>query len=150
MKTDFKNIHIGQFIAKRVKECDMDNVRICNFFSCSQQEVEEMYIKQDLSSDMLLKWSKLLRYDFFRLYTQHLVLYSPPDSSERKEDTVSKALPVFRKHIYTKELISFVIDQINIGEMNKNDVITKYRIPKTTLYKWLSKYNHHSKSVKIQ
>ena len=64
MKTDFKDIRIGQFIAKRVQECDMDNVRICNFFRCSQEEVEEMYKKQDLCTELLLKWSKLLSYDF--------------------------------------------------------------------------------------
>ena len=142
MKTNFKNIHIGQFITQRVKECDVDNVRICKFFGCSQAEVDQMYTMQNLCTELLLKWSKLLRYDFFRLYTQHLVLYSPPESSEKKENTVSASLPLFRKHIYTKELISFVIEQINRGEMNKNEVISKYRIPKTTLYKWPSKYNH--------
>lgn len=141
MKTDFKDIHIGQFIVKRVQECDMDNVRICNFFRCSQEEVEEMYKKQDLGTELLLKWSKLLSYDFFRLYTQHLILYSPPEGGEKKNEPVSTSLPMFRKHIYTKELISFVIDQINIGAMNKSEVMSRYRIPKTTLYKWLSKYN---------
>ncbi|MDR6458732.1 hypothetical protein J2786_001825 [Chryseobacterium vietnamense] len=141
MKTDFKDIRIGQFIAKRVQECDMDNVRICNFFRCSQEEVEEMYKKQDLCTELLLKWSKLLSYDFFRLYTQHLILYSPPEGGEKKNEPVSTSLPMFRKHIYTKELISFVIDQINTGAMNKSEVMSRYRIPKTTLYKWLSKYN---------
>jgi hypothetical protein len=28
-----------------------------------------MYEQQDLSTDILLKWSKLLEYDFFRLYS---------------------------------------------------------------------------------
>ncbi|RXM41311.1 transposase [Chryseobacterium sp. CH21] len=141
MKTDFRNIHIGHLIAERVEECNMDNVRICNFFSYSQEEVDEMYTKKNLCTELLLKWSKLLCYDFFRLYTQHLILYSPPERSGEKEVSVPTSLPLFRKHIYTKELISFVIEQINIGAMNKNEVITKYRIPKTTLYKWLSKYN---------
>ena len=30
------------------------------------------------------KWSKILEYDFFRIYSQHLILYAPPSANENK------------------------------------------------------------------
>ncbi|WP_106915074.1 transposase [Chryseobacterium aurantiacum] len=143
VQTDFKSIHIGNLILERVKECNIEIDRICNFFKCFEGDVIKMYQEEDIRTDLLLKWSKLLGYDFFRMYTQHLVLYAPPDGEDKKIRSKPTALPVFRKNIYTKELISFVMEQLNTGAMKKDQVIEEYRIPKTTLYKWLSKYNHN-------
>ncbi len=33
-----------------------------------------MYKQKNLDTEMLLKWSKLLEYDFLRIYSQHLIL----------------------------------------------------------------------------
>lgn len=137
---NFKYIHIGSLIELRVKECDMDISRISNFFSCKEEEILEVYRKTDLDTHLLLKWSKLLEYDFFRLYTQHLILYSPASTVKQKELSAKASLPTFRKNIYTKEVIDFILQQIKSGEMSKNKTIEKYKIPKTTLYKWIEKY----------
>lgn len=142
MKIDLKNIHVGSLIEQRVKECDIDMVRICNFFNGDEEDIIAMYGEEHIRTEALLKWSKLLSYDFFRLYTQHMVLYAPPESTENKSVKKSTALPTFRKNIYTRELISFVMEQLNTGIMKRSQVISEYGIPKTTLYKWLSKYNH--------
>lgn len=99
-----------------------------------------MYKQNDLPTDVLMKWSKLLEYDFFRLYSQHLILYAPPSASNKKQKTITTSLPKFRKNIYTKEIIDFILEQIESGEMTKKEVIEQYRIPKTTIYKWLNKY----------
>lgn len=40
--------------------------RICSFFNCTEDEVIEMYQQENLPTDILLKWSKLFRYDFFQ------------------------------------------------------------------------------------
>ena len=97
--------------------------------------------KKNLSTDILLKWSKLLEYDFFRLYSQHLILYAPLSAVDEKTKLKKRSsLPQFRKNIYTKEIINFVLEQITTGKMTKNQVIERYNIPKTTLYKWISKY----------
>lgn len=98
-----------------------------------------MYSSENLPTNLLLKWCKLLEYDFFRIYSQHLILYSPV-SSEKKLKIKRTDLPEFRKNIYTKEVIDFILDQIHLGEMTRNEVIERYRIPKTTLYKWITKY----------
>ncbi len=77
MNSNFKNIHIGKFIQLRVNESNIDLPRICNFMKCTETEINEMYTQENLSTEVLLRWSKLLEYDFFRLYSQHLILYAP-------------------------------------------------------------------------
>ena len=126
-------------IEKRLTENQIDQSRICNFLQCSEVEISEMLESRSLDSNILLKWSKLLEYDFFRVYTQHLILYAP--SSAKPEERANKSsLPQFRKNIYTKEIIDFILEQINTKQLTKLDVMERYGIPKTTLYKWISKY----------
>jgi len=101
-----------------------------------------MYQIKSLDTEILLKWSKLLEYDFFRVYSQHLILYAPPSSKEEESKKKKTSLPQFRKNIYTKEIITFILGQIDSGAMTKIDVMERYKIPKTTLYKWISKYKN--------
>lgn len=134
---NFKEIHIGTLINQLVTERDIEITRICNFMKCTQEEMEQMYKVKSLDADILLRWSKLLEYDFFRIYSQHLILYAPP--SKEKKEGIKSVLPQFRKNIYTQEIIDFILERIEKGEMTKQDVISEYKIPKTTLYKWWSK-----------
>ena len=138
---NFKEIHIGKMIENGVTESGIEISRLCNFFKCTIKEVEEMYTQENLPTDVLLKWSKLLEYDFFRVYTQHLILYAPLSAVAEEVNTKKKSsLPQFRKNIYTKEIIDFILEEIQTGVMTKIQVMERYNIPKTTLYKWLSKY----------
>jgi len=137
---NFKDIHIGDLISQRIKDSKIESSRICNFLKCPEEEIKKMYQAKSLDTETLLKWSKLLEYDFFRIYTQHLILYAPPASAENELKQNKSQLPQFRKNIYTKEVIDFIIELINTGEKTKLQVIKEYRIPKTTLYKWINKY----------
>lgn len=139
---NFKEIHIGSLIKKLVAESGIEISRICNFLNCIDTEVEEMYSLNSLNTELLLKWSKLLEYDFFRIYSQHLILYAPPSAIKKPENQKSTKtlLPSFRKNIYTQEVINFILEKIAKNEMTINEVIERYRIPKSTLYKWISKY----------
>ena len=137
---DFKNIHIGQLIQKRVLECEIDIVRICNFLKCSEDEIDNMYTLKSLDSELILRWSKLLEYDFFRIYNQHLILYAPQTPVNQSHIKKESELPKFKKNIYTKEIIDFIVNLIESGEKTRAQIIEEYRIPKTTLYKWLEKY----------
>lgn len=97
-----------------------------------------MYDSEDMSVELLLRWCKLLEYDFFRIYSQHLILYAPPQvHGKNKAETTS--LPEFRKSIYTREVIDFLLELIDTGKKTRAEVIEEYGIPKTTLYKWISK-----------
>ena len=138
---NFKEIHIGTLINQRVTESGIEISRICNFLKCTEEEIQQMYESKSLDSEILLKWSKLLEYDFFRVYTQHLILYAPVSADNENTKTQKTNLPQFRKNIYTKEIIDFILEQVSSGEMTKTQVMEKYKIPKTTLYKWISKYN---------
>ena len=104
---------------------------------CTKRDIEQMYKSKSLDTELLLRWSKLLEYDFFRIYSHHLILYAPV--SKDKKESVKSILPQFRKNIYTQEIIDFILERIQTGEMTKKDVIYEYKIPKTTLYKWLNK-----------
>lgn len=98
---NFKNIHIGQLIKKGVLESEIEISRICKFLNCSEEQINEMYTLQSLDSEILLKWSKLLEYDFFRIYTQHLILYSPARANQ-SEIKQKLSLPAFKKHLYKR------------------------------------------------
>lgn len=116
--------------------------RICQYFDCEQSKIDEFYKSVSLDSQILLKWSKFLGYDFFRVYSQHLILYAPVSAEVQKngEPKENSALPQFRKNIYTKEIIEFILEQIDGGEKTIQEVIREYNLPKTTVYKWVSKY----------
>lgn len=137
MNNLFKNINLGSLIKKRVDETQTEISRICNFFKCTEDEIREMYLQESLATNTVLKWSKLLEYDFFRLYSQHLILYSPPSATVKNQPS---SLPYFRKSIYTIEIIDFIVEMVNTGEKSKVQIMEEYNIPKTTLYKWMEKY----------
>lgn len=132
---------MGSLIKTRVEEEQTEMSRICKFLKCTEEKVMEMYDSESIDSEILLRWSKLLKYDFFRLYSQHLILYAPPvKPGVKKEVTVQSKLPQFRKNTYSKQVIEFILELIETGEKNKAQIIDEYKIPKTTLYKWLDKY----------
>ena len=141
MEYNFKDIHIGELIHQIVKLKDTDKKRILNFFNDNALDLNEVYCSKNISSDNLLKWSKLLKYDFFRIYSQHIMLYANMEPLIPKGDKSKIEIPVFKKSIYTKEIIDFICELIKNKHKTKDQIITEYNIPKTTLYRWLKKYN---------
>ncbi|PQA92425.1 transposase [Chryseobacterium shigense] len=137
---NFKHIHIGKYLQARVEDLQIPQDRIGNFLNATDKEIQLMYQAESIDSHQLLRWSKLLEYDFFRLYSQHLILYSSPTKNDPSKKDIINRLPAFRKHIYTKEIIDFILELINTGQKTKQEIITEYRIPKTTLYKWVAKH----------
>lgn len=134
----YKEIHIGKFIKERVDENEITTERICKFLGKDEVAVEMMYNSKSMDTELLLRWSKLLEYDFFRLYSSHLILYAPP-SAINKNQQKSEKTPYFRKNIYTQEIKDFIMKRIISGEMTQNEVIKEYSIPKSTLHRWLQK-----------
>lgn len=136
-----KEIFIGKLIKQRIEELEISEQRLSNYLKKTVDEMNEIFNSSTIDVELLLKFSKILEYDFFRLYSQHLIFYSPPSAAiEDGKNKTTKALPVFRKNIYTKEVIDFIIELITTDTKTKQQIIEEYRIPKTTLYKWLSKY----------
>jgi hypothetical protein len=52
-------------IEERWSEKNINIVRTCNFLKVTELEIKEMFLLPDMNSQMLLRWSKLLEYDFF-------------------------------------------------------------------------------------
>lgn len=144
---NFKEIHIGKLIKIRVEECGVEIPRICNFLNCRPGDLEIMYESESMDIDLILRWSKLLGYDFFRIYSQHLILYSPVDALHILPSSKKTKLPVFRKNLYTMEMIDSILEMIESGKKTKSEVINDYRIPKTTLYKWITKYSNQVPTI---
>ncbi len=137
---DFKNIHIGSLINQLIGERGMETYRVCKFIKCTDEELAVILSREFLESDLILKFSILLEYDFFRIYSHHLILYAPPSKAADTFFIKKTSLPQFKKNLYTKEIIDFILEIINSGKKTKHQVIEEYKIPKTTLYKWVVKY----------
>jgi hypothetical protein len=117
----------------------MNEIRIK--MGCSTRTLNKMLQSSTLDALVLLKWSKVLRYDFFRLYSSHLMLHHGISNTlSRKTENVEIDGIQIRKNVYTKELIEFLVNKVRNNEMVSSQVITQYGIPKTTFYKWLQKY----------
>ncbi|MFP3591369.1 transposase [Chryseobacterium sp. SIMBA_038] len=136
----YKEIHLGELIKERVAEQEISIERICNFLDKEESVVEELYANKSMDTELLLRWCKLLEYDFFRIYSSHLILYAPP-SAVNKNHNKSEKIPYFRKNIYTQEIKDFILRRILSGEMTQSDIIREYSIPKSTLHRWLQKNN---------
>lgn len=137
---NLKDIFIGKYIEERVKETEISMERIMKFVGVEENELRQIFEAKSVDTNTLLRFSKILEYDFFRLYSQHLIFYAPvaainPEPKEKKTN-----LPQFRKNIYTQEVIDFVLRLIRTNEKTISQVIEEYRIPKSTLYRWISKY----------
>ncbi|AZA85246.1 transposase [Chryseobacterium lactis] len=141
---NFKKIHLGSLIKTRVHETGTEIQRICNFVECDEDDLEKFFESETIDTGVLLRFSKLLKYDFFRFYSQHLILFAPAGSNHNpsfeKVRNESPTLPQFRKNIYNREIIIFILELIDSGEKTKQQIMDDYKIPKTTLYKWISKY----------
>lgn len=136
----FKHIHIGKYMKTKVEELKIPQDRICNFLNVTDNEIRAMYRSESIDTYLLLRWSKLLGYDFFRLYSYHLLLYSPSVKKHVKDTS----MPIFRKNTYTKEIIDLMLEMINTGQKTKKQIINEYGIPKTTLLTWISKQTHEN------
>lgn len=147
---DYKNISIGSLIEERIHELDIDKDRLLKFVGINNEQLKKIISENNVDVDTLLRFCKLLEYDFFRLYSHHLILFSPASSkskfkvytkkdSENKEK--NKSLPELKKHLYTKEIIRFILQKYESKSMSVEQIITDYNIPKTTLYGWITKYS---------
>ena len=138
---NFKEIHIGELIKKIVKEDQLDPYKICNYLEISETELTKIYHSKSLDSELLLKLSKVIKYDLFRVYSQHLLFYAPTNNNQHATRKIDSKIPVFRKSIYTKEIIDFVLELIENKTKTHTEITELYGIPKTTLHNWVKKYN---------
>ena len=97
-----KDIFIGKYIQDRIKELNIPETRIANFIGCDEKLLQEYYNAKSVEADVLLRFSKILEYDFFRLYSQHLIFYAPSSSLSSPEDVTIQVCPNFER-IFTRK-----------------------------------------------
>lgn len=68
-------IHIGKLIRKRVKEQHLTVVWLANQLSCTRTNVYKMFERYSIDTEVLMKLSIVLDFDFFSLYSGELVEY---------------------------------------------------------------------------
>ena len=137
---NFKHIHIGSVIQEQVQLQQIPMSRICKFFNYTDSEIDAMYTKESLDSNDLLKWSKLLKYNLFLYYQNHLILYAPSGASNKhKNISRGQNSHTFRKNIYTQEIKDYMVNLVLRKGKEPMEVAEKYQIPKNTLYRWLKK-----------
>ncbi len=140
---DLKHIHIGALI-RTIAEQKKDTVSLSSHLGLNEKETEDLFSSQSLNTETLIKISSLLEYDFFRPYSQHLILFAPTRNIKQKKQNVPPQKTQIRKNIYTKNIISFILELLENNEKTKEEIIREYRIPKTTLYKWIKKYPYEN------
>lgn len=141
---DFKHIHIGRQIEEISNEQNITLERACKFLKCDAVDIENMYRSASLDSQLLLQWSKLLNYNLFMFYHTHLQIYSPSSATARikKIDTKDKVISSefrFRKNLYSPEIIEWLLAKLETRELSVKEIIKRYNIPKTTIYRWKKK-----------
>jgi len=142
---DVKTIHIGKLVKELWQEKEISMERTCKFFRCKKEDIDLMFRQKTMETDTLLRWSKLVEYDFFRIYSQHLILFAPKTSGKKENKPIQKnaddkKIPLFRKNIYTKEIINHLLELIDTNQKTPLQIITEYKIPRTTIYRWIQKY----------
>ncbi len=148
---DYKKIHIGSHIKKVAEINELSIIRACTFLKCSHQDILDMYNSSTLDSGVLLRWCKLLDYNFFMFYHTHLQLYKPAASTaklvKKSTDEHHKAY-VMRKNLYSPELIEWLLHKLDKKELSIKEIIENYNIPKTTIYRWKKKLNNKKNMIK--
>lgn len=145
---NFKNIHIGTYIKQRVDEKNISLQRICKFFQTNEQNILKIYQQKSVDTDLLLRWCKLLEYDFFRLYVTHLLLYDGISHTKNNKTIRENGEKIhFRKNIYSKEIRDFITELVITNQKTISQIILEYNIPKTTIYQWLRKRNNSYENV---
>lgn len=123
----------------------MDIQQICGQLECTESEWQSILSQKSLNTEMVMSLSLLLEYDFFRIYSQHLILYSPQTNNNYNNVRQKSSLSYSTKNIYMIEVIEFILEQLANGNKTKKQIMSEYRIPRTTIHRWLNKYGQSKK-----
>ncbi|MCB9201844.1 MAG: transposase [Flavobacteriales bacterium] len=137
---NLKKIHIGEIIKTKVEELEISMKRICNFFDVEEEEIQKMYSSASIDTQHLIKWSRLLEFNFFRIYSAHLIMHYRINNSKISNKDSKNTTLTFKKNIYTQEIKDFLLGLIREKKMTHNEIIKEYGIPKTTIHRWMKKY----------
>lgn len=68
-------IHIGKLIRQKMEERHLTVVWLASHLSCTRTNVYKMFERYSVDTEVLMKLSIVLDFDFFSLYSDELVEY---------------------------------------------------------------------------
>ncbi|MFA6924380.1 MAG: hypothetical protein WC223_09025 [Bacteroidales bacterium] len=123
-------IHIGEQIKQRAKELRMGPTELSSLVNTTKQNIYGIYKRKSIDSDLLLRFSIILDFDFFQLYSQlrnnvknDVKIESAFNESMPKvssqHDILKNELDSIRKENEMKDkMIKLLEDKINKHEHN--------------------------------
>ena len=69
METHESNIHIGHLIREQLKADDRSVSWLAREIHCTRNHVYKIFVKPSLDSDLILKISNAMNFNFFQYYT---------------------------------------------------------------------------------
>src|SRR5690606_19355777 len=85
-------IHMGKLMNQVWKQKNISIEQTLDSLKCNEEDVYKMLKKKSINTDKLLKWSRLLKYHFFKIYSQHLNPFTPKILEERSTMGKGKVL----------------------------------------------------------
>ena len=76
-------MHIGKLIREKVKEQNKTSVWLAQQMSYSRTNIYKLYDKKSIDTDVLFRISAILDFDFFSLYSEHMLNGDCPMGQER-------------------------------------------------------------------
>lgn len=73
-------IHIGHCIFQKLQEKGKTTVWLSQQIGCHRTNVYKLYDKMSIDTNILMRISKILGYDFFSLYSNELQATGPTES----------------------------------------------------------------------
>lgn len=66
-------IHIGRLIKQKIEERNLTVVWLARHLSCSRTNIYKIFEKYSIDTEVLMKLSTILEFDFFSFYSDELV-----------------------------------------------------------------------------
>jgi hypothetical protein len=95
---------------------------MCSFLKKDEEAIDKIFESASVETDLLLRCSKLLEYDFFRIYSSHLILYAPPSAVDKVKNPNRIRFLISKKYLYSGDQRIYNRKD-TIREMTHNEII---------------------------
>jgi len=68
-KLNTDRIQIGKLIKEQVDRSGLSVEKFANLIPCKRDNIYDIFLRERIDTDLLLKISKILKFDFFKVYS---------------------------------------------------------------------------------
>ena len=80
-------IHVGEKIKARAKELRIGSTELAKSINTSKQNIYGIFKRESIDTDLLQKFCKVLKYDFFTLFSNQKL---PPNNDKKGRSYISE------------------------------------------------------------